>query len=94
MTSPNPIGFFGLALPESVAQELNALDHSETAEVIADIAYSMTEFSDGVMCSDPISGKANDCIYLMTTSQKIALIRWSAERLDYLAHEKNNAKAA
>lgn len=84
MTYPNPAGYYGLQLPESVETEITDLDYVQTCEMANDLAYSLAPYGDDFNC-DHLSDVADLYIQRLPIEQQIALLRWIAERLAFLA---------
>lgn len=85
MTFPNPAGYYGLQIPESVETEITELDYVELAETLNDITYSLT-LSGDEPAFEYLSADAQ-AFYdeLVSVEARIDLIRWLAEGLAYLA---------
>jgi hypothetical protein len=78
-----------LQIPESVQKEFNELAFIELAETINDITYSLTPSGD-TPDFEYISADAQ-AFYddLVSVSDRIALIKWLADGLSYLANDSN-----
>lgn len=87
---PNPANYY-LPTPEQVEAEITALEYVELAETLNEITYSLTPCGTDDITTDDLSQEADDWINELSPENRIALIRWIAERLDYLAHGKCNA---
>jgi hypothetical protein len=85
MTTPNPAGYYGLQLPEAVENEISELDYIELAETLNEMTYSITPHGETYPTFEHLSDKAESYFDDLSVEPRISLIRWIAERLDYLA---------
>ncbi len=85
MTYPNPAGYYGLKMPEQFETEITSLDYVELSEVLNDITYSLVPCGEVDVETGHLSIEADEYIRSLDPEPRIALIRWIAERLAYLA---------
>jgi hypothetical protein len=85
MSSPNPAGYYSLDMPASIEKEIVELEYVETAELLNEITYTLTPCGTDDITTDDLSQEADDWINQRSPEQTISLVRWLAERLDYLA---------
>ena len=88
MKSHNPAGYYGLEMPEAIETEIAALDYLELAETLNEMTYSLTPTGTDP-AFDNLSSDADDYFGELSPEARISLIRWIAERLDYLARGTN-----
>jgi hypothetical protein len=89
---PNPANYY-LPTPFQFETEFTELDYGSLAETLNEITYSLTHCGTDPVATDDLSQECDDWINTLTPEQKISLVRWLAERLDYLAHGTTNATA-
>lgn len=80
--NPNPAGYYGLKLSESVEQELAHLSDKPLLEVIHDVTTSIRHRTDFV--TYVLHFNSSSEIEALSTENKIALLRWLCERLAWL----------
>jgi hypothetical protein len=82
---PHPTGFYGLDMPAQFENEITELEYVETTELLNSIAWTLTPYGIEDITTNDLSQEADDWINQRSPEEAIALIRWLAERLDYLA---------
>lgn len=90
MTFQNPLGFYSLEFPPEIEAEIMDGDFDAIADTISEIALLQVDSEGFVFCT-VFSYAVEDAIKALSNSQQITLIRWLAERLEFLA--KTNAKS-
>jgi hypothetical protein len=84
MPFPNPAGYYGLKLSESLDRELSDLTDKPLLEVIHDLIESIRRRTDFVTYVIHFNSAAE--IEALSKQDKLALLRWLCERLEWLNH--------
>ena len=82
MTHPNPAGFYSLALPGTYENEFTELDFDELLAVVNDLAYTL--HCETLFSTAYLSNGLDEFIAAFSIKEKISLLRWLSDRLDYL----------
>ncbi|WP_434686890.1 hypothetical protein [Pseudanabaena minima] len=94
MTFPHPVGYYGLQLSESTENLICSLSYDELADLIFDLASHLStdlRESQFFAMHMQLVKWFEDEIDAFSTKNKIALLRWLAERLAWLkSQEKAN----
>lgn len=83
MSSPKPLGFYGLKFAPEIESEIDALSHKDAIvlmSITADDLYE--EYQDNIEDRDPICSEVlNTCAYL-SNIQKISLVKALCDRIE------------
>jgi hypothetical protein len=85
MTYPNPAGYY-LPLPEDCESDIAKLTKDKLLNVISDLTLAMDDEEpiDSIYLSPESDGEINN----LSEENKIALLRWMAERLSWLQKQE------
>lgn len=89
MPYPNPLGFYSLELAPKIEAELINGDLYKIADLISEIA-TLQISPDGFVFCTCFSNEADQAIEDLKPSQQIALMRWAAERLEWLHSQQES----
>jgi hypothetical protein len=85
MTLPKPAGYYSLELSEAAENLITSLDYKQTFNLLYDVIYHVSQSDERFYAQGFLLRKwFEDEIDLLTTADKIALIRWLGDRLAFL----------
>ena len=83
MPSPNPAGYYGLQLPPAIEEVITKLSDKPLLELIHDLTSAIRHRTDFVTYVIDFNSAYE--IDSLSTSKKIALLRWLCDRLSSLS---------